>query len=147
MLGDCGGVSAVNLSADIFSDGSGKRWTATLSHHPHEGGPGIEVWCKENMRSEYAAEVSMEAAYKRLNITEIIMTAEEFRQQQEQDWYAFVDLIGNGLVEVGAAMTAACVWEVARTIDKVMPKDWGELKNDHYPLNSFCDPPCGKSLT
>lgn len=55
-----------NLSADIFSDATGKKWTAVLEEHPANGGPGVEVWRREGMRSERNAELAMDAAYRRL---------------------------------------------------------------------------------
>lgn len=53
------------LSADVFSDGSGKKWSAVIKRHLPDGGVGQMVWSRHNMRSQYAAETSLEAAWKR----------------------------------------------------------------------------------
>ena len=52
------------LSADIFSDSTGKKWTVVIRRH--EKGISRVVFKKTGLRSEYAAETSMEAAWKRL---------------------------------------------------------------------------------
>lgn len=55
-----------NISVDIFCDASGKKWTAELREHPLDGGPGVVVWRREGMRSDYNATSAMEAARQRL---------------------------------------------------------------------------------
>lgn len=54
-----------NLSADIFCDATGSRWTAEIRRHPLAGGDGVLVWSKANMRSQWHAETAMEAAWRR----------------------------------------------------------------------------------
>ncbi len=56
------------LSADIFSDVTGKKWTAIIRKHPANGGNGVIVWQRENMRTQNNAEMAMEAAYQRLSV-------------------------------------------------------------------------------
>ncbi|MBV9550802.1 MAG: hypothetical protein JO256_14120 [Alphaproteobacteria bacterium] len=55
---------AHNLAADIYSDATGKKWTARITRHlvlkP------ILVWEKTDMRSQWQAETSMDAAWKRI---------------------------------------------------------------------------------
>lgn len=57
----------MNLSADIYSDASGKKWSAVLRNHPPLGGDGVVVWERHGMRSEHNAETAMEAARQRLD--------------------------------------------------------------------------------
>lgn len=56
----------VNVSADVFSDASGKKWTVIIREHPAEGGEGLIVWQREGMRTQSNAEMAMESAYQRL---------------------------------------------------------------------------------
>ncbi len=58
---------ALNLSADVFCNVDGNKWTAVICSHPPQGGSGVEVWRKENMCSSYHAETAMEAAWRRLH--------------------------------------------------------------------------------
>lgn len=56
------------LSADIFCDVTGKKWTAIIREHPAEGGEGTIAWKRENMRTQNNAEMAMEAAYGKLEL-------------------------------------------------------------------------------
>lgn len=56
-----------NLSADIYSDNTGKEWSASISEHPPQGGDGKVVWEKHGMSSEHNATTAMEAAHQRLS--------------------------------------------------------------------------------
>lgn len=59
-------MSERNLSADGFVSLDGKTWSAIIREHPARGGPGVVVWEKHGMRSEYHADTAMEAAWRRL---------------------------------------------------------------------------------
>ena len=55
------------LSADIYCDSTGKKWSAVIRQHPERGGKGVIVWQKHEMSTDYNATTAMEAAWQRLS--------------------------------------------------------------------------------
>ena len=53
-----------NLSADIYCDFTGKKWSASISEHPRPDGAGTVIWEKHGMRSKHNAVTAMEATWK-----------------------------------------------------------------------------------
>jgi hypothetical protein len=54
------------LSADIYSDDTGKKWSAVIRrHHPDVTRPSL-VWERHGMASQWHAESAMDAAWNRI---------------------------------------------------------------------------------
>lgn len=51
------------LSADIFSDATGRKWSAVIREHV--AGASKIIWRRDGMASEHNAELAMEAAWNR----------------------------------------------------------------------------------
>lgn len=55
-----------NLAADIYSDATGKKWTARITRLLPGQIRAVTVWEKNDMPGQWHAETAMDAAWNRL---------------------------------------------------------------------------------